>query len=231
MQIFSRKNCLLCGVSTHQDFCNACYHKLPLLPDHHCSICLRPVTTPHLCGACIANPPKFTRTIAALRYTFPVDALIHALKYQANLAIAPILANLLCQHINPSQLPDLIIPMPLHPKRLKERGFNQALELSRYIADQYNIPLLFDDCRRIKHTAPQTGLPWKSRQKNIRNAFACNIELSGRHIAVVDDVMTTGATLNELAKVLHKKGATEISNWVVSRALADHNLVQSPIPF
>ncbi len=121
--------------------------------------------------------------------------------------------------------------MPLHPNRLKERGFNQALEISRYIAKQYDLPLLADDCKRIKHTAPQMGLPWKSRQKNMRNAFACKIELRGMHVAVIDDVMTTGATLNELAKILHKQGAIEISNWVVSRVLLDHNPTQSTTPF
>lgn len=121
--------------------------------------------------------------------------------------------------------------MPLHPNRLKERGFNQALEISRYIAKQYDVPLILDGCKRIKHTVPQMGLPWKSRHKNIRNAFACNIELSGMHVAVIDDVMTTGATLNELAKVLHKQGAREISNWIVSRALLDHNQTQTTTQF
>jgi ComF family protein len=231
VQIFRKKNCLLCGIAAKQDFCNACYRNLPRLSDNHCPICLRPVTTQNRCGLCIADPPKFTRSIAALRYTFPIDALIHALKYQTNLAIAPILAKLLCQHINTMQLPDLIIPMPLHPNRLKERGFNQALEISRLVAKQYGIPLLVDGCKRIKHTAPQMGLPWKSRQKNVRNAFSCKIELSGMHVAVIDDVMTTGATLNELAKVLHKQGANEISNWVVSRVLLDHSQTQSTTQF
>ncbi|MCH9638942.1 MAG: ComF family protein [Betaproteobacteria bacterium] len=231
MLIFNQKNCLLCGISTNQDFCNACFSNLPRLPDNHCPICLRAVISKSRCGVCIADPPKFTRTIAALRYAFPVDALIHALKYQANLPIAPILAKLLCQYIGTTQLPDLIIPMPLHPNRLKERGFNQALEISRYIAKQYNVPLLLDGCKRIKHTAPQMGLPWKSRHKNIRNAFACKVELSGMHVAVIDDVMTTGATLNELAKVLNKQGASEISNWIVSRALLDHRQTQSTTQF
>jgi len=180
------------------------------------------VPTAEVCGACLTKPPAFTRSIAALRYTFPVDALIHSLKYQANLAIAPILANLLIKQLKATKMmPDVIIPMPLHPIRLRERGFNQAMEISRYISKQMKITLLPDSCSRIKHTPPQTGLPWKARQKNIRKAFSCKIDLSGKHVALVDDVMTTGATLNELAKILRKQGASEISNWVIARTLPE----------
>jgi ComF family protein len=184
------------------------------------------VPTAEICGACLTKSPAFTRTIAALRYTFPVDALIHSLKYQTNLAIAPILANLLITRLETiERIPDVIIPMPLHPIRLRERGFNQAMEISRYISKQMGIVLLPDSCSRIKHTPPQTGLPWKDRQKNIRKAFSCKIDLSGKHIALVDDVMTTGATLNELSKVLRKQGAAEISNWVIARTLPEVNQI------
>lgn len=222
MQILTQKNCVLCGISTNQDLCESCTLHLPQLPVNHCPICLWPVPTAEVCGACLTSPPAFTRTIAALRYTFPVDALIHSLKYQANLAIAPILANLLLQQLEtPKSMPDVILPMPLHPIRLRERGFNQAMEISRYVSKQLGITLLPDSCSRIKHTPPQTGLPWKDRQKNIRKAFSCKMDLSGKHVALVDDVMTTGATLNELAKVLRKQGACEISNWVIARTLPE----------
>lgn len=207
---------------TNQDLCESCYIHLPQLPVNYCPICLWPVPTAEVCGACLTKPPAFTRSIAALRYTFPVDALIHSLKYQANLAIAPILANLLIKQLKATKMmPDVIIPMPLHPIRLRERGFNQAMEISRYISKQMKITLLPDSCSRIKHTPPQTGLPWKARQKNIRKAFSCKIDLSGKHVALVDDVMTTGATLNELAKILRKQGASEISNWVIARTLPE----------
>ena len=228
MQIFSQKNCVLCSVPAKQDLCEPCYNHLPQLPLNHCPICLWPVPTAEICGACLTKPPAFTRTIAALRYTFPVDAMIHALKYQTNLAIAPILANLLITRlIATERMPDIIIPMPLHRVRLRERGFNQAMEISRYISKHMRIVLLPDSCQRIKHTPPQTGLPWKDRQKNIRKAFSCKIDLSGKHVALVDDVMTTGATLNELAKVLRKQGATEISNWVIARTLPEINQIGS----
>ncbi|GKS68841.1 comF family protein [Nitrosomonas sp. PY1] len=169
------------------------------------------------------EPPAFTRTIAATRYTFPIDALVRSLKYQSNFAIAPILASLLLTQLKISMQhqPDIMLPMPLHPIRLRERGFNQAIELGRFIAKQLKIPLLVDHCYRIRHTVPQTDLPWPERQKNVRKVFQCDLDLSGRHVAIVDDVMTTGATLNELAKVLRQQGANEVSNWVIARTLPD----------
>ncbi|MDP1559509.1 MAG: ComF family protein [Nitrosomonas sp.] len=219
LQAFSWKNCLLCGTLSKTDLCSPCQNKLPQLPADHCPICLLPVATSLVCGACLGKPPAFTRTIAALHYTFPVDALIHSLKYQSNLAIAPILANLLIEKINTIEKPDFIIPMPLHPARLRERGFNQALEIGRYISKKNQIALLPNACMRIRNTPSQTGLPWKERQKNIRDAFSCKMDFSTKHVAILDDVMTTGATLNELAKVLLKSGATKVSGWVVARAL------------
>ena len=218
----TQKSCLLCGAIAGGDFCPACYRNLPQLPASHCPVCLWPVPTNEICGNCLKKPPAFTRTLAALRYTFPADALIHALKYQTNLAIAPVLANLFIARLKTMEtMPDVIVPMPLHPIRLRERGFNQAMEIGRTIAKQTGIALLPDGCSRIKHTLPQTGLPWKERQKNIRRAFSCRIDVSGKHVAIVDDVMTTGATLNELAQVLRRRGATEISNWVIARTLPE----------
>ena len=228
MQILGQKNCVLCGMSGNHNLCELCEIHLPQLPDNHCPVCFWPVPTAEICGSCLSNPPAFTRTIAALQYAFPVDALIHSLKYQTNLVIAPILAKLLVDQLNTlTALPNIIIPMPLHPIRLRERGFNQAMEISRYVAKQMQITLLPDSCHRIKHTPPQTGLPWKARQKNIHKAFSCTIDLSGKHIALLDDVMTTGATLNELAKVLRKQGASEISNWVIARTLPEINQANS----
>ena len=228
MLIRTQKNCLLCGTNTGEDFCAACYRDLPQLPVNHCPVCLWPVPTGEICGSCLKKPPAFTRTLAALRYTFPADALIHALKYQTNLAIAPVLAKLFIARLKTlEKMPDIIVPMPLHPIRLRERGFNQAMEISRTIAKQTGIALLPDSCSRVKHTPPQTGLPWKERQKNIRRAFSCKMDVAGKHVAIVDDVMTTGTTLNELAKVLRRQGASEISNWVIARTLPEKNHSES----
>lgn len=133
--------------------------------------------------------------------------------------MVPILADLLITQIDPLTFPDFIVPIPLHPARLRERGFNQALEIARRVSKKTGIALLPNVCKRVKNTASQTGLPWKERQKNIRSAFACEMDLTGKHIAVLDDVMTTGATLNELARLLRKRGAVEVSGWVVARTL------------
>ena len=123
---------------------------------------------------------------------------------------------------NPAGI-DLILPMPLAPTRLKERGFNQALELARPIAKKRQIRLDAHTVRRVRDTPPQAQLPWKERARNIQGAFGCDAtsgtHLAGLRIAVVDDVMTTGATLNELARVLKAAGAAHVTNWVVARTL------------
>ena len=199
---------------------------LPYLPHYCCPVCALPTTAGHVCGACLTDPPAFARTLAALSYAFPTDALIHSLKYRANLAMASILADLLIEKIDnvvSSMPPDCIVPMPLHPARLRDRGFNQALEIARRVSKESGIALLPDACQRIKDTPPQTGLPWKEREKNIRGAFACEMDLTGKHVVVLDDVMTTGTTLNELAKVLRKRGATEVSAWVMARTLRENS--------
>ena len=170
-----------------------------------------------VCGTCLANPPAFDTCVAAVNYAFPISALLHSLKYQNNLAMAPVLADLLTARIDAGPLPDFIVPMPLHPARLRERGFNQAIEIARRVSKKSGVPVLSAICRRVKDTSSQTGLPWKEREKNIRNAFACEADLSGKRVAILDDVMTTGSTLNELAKVLRKCGATHITGWVVAR--------------
>ncbi len=180
------------------------------------------------------NPPVFSATVAALNYTFPVDVLIHALKYRMQLTMAPILAKLLVDRlktISTKEFPDAIIPMPLHPRRLYERGFNQALEISRHISKQLNIELLPEACMRVKDTLPQTELPWKMRNSNVKNAFDGTMNLSGMHLAVVDDVMTTGSTLDSLASQLHKQGADKITNWVIARAQTNPFLIESDAYF
>ncbi|MDQ3185792.1 MAG: ComF family protein [Pseudomonadota bacterium] len=218
-QVLFNRYCLLCGAASEHDLCTPCRHSLPHLPLHCCVVCALPVAESRICGACLANPPAFDRTVAALSYTFPVDALVHSLKYQANLPMALVLADLLIARIDGMALPDFVVPMPLHPRKLRERGFNQALEIARNGSKKTGTALLPSICQRIKDTPSQIGLPWKERAKNIRDAFMCEMDLTGKHIGIMDDVMTTGATLNELAKVLRKRGATRVSGWVVARTL------------
>ncbi len=195
----------------------ACVASLPYLGGMTCPRCAAPTPTGETCGACLKTPPAFNSTHSVWAYAFPIDALIHGFKYEKNLSLAPVFSDALVQHVHKSTLPDLIIPMPLHRKRLAERGFNQALEIAKPIAAKLNIPLTWTACTRIKDTAPQISLPRKERHKNMKNAFTCDSDFTDKHIAIVDDVMTTGASVDALATILRSQGAREVSVWVAAR--------------
>lgn len=152
------------------------------------------------------------------RYVFPSDKLIHALKYSRRLASADFLSRALLA-MPFETLPDVVLPVPLSVRRLAERGFNQAVELARPLAHHMGAKLELSAVRRCRHTLPQTLLPWKSRAKNIRHAFECSADLSGKIVWVIDDVMTTGATLDELARILKLHGVLRVENRVIARAI------------
>ena len=191
--------------------------ELPRLTSKRCAVCALPLATGRICGACLQRPPRYDRVIAPFSYRFPVDALIQAYKYGGRLAHARVLGTALASIVPPDV--DVVVPMPLAPRRLAERGYNQALEIARLVASATGIPLIALACRKVVETPPQASLPWKERAKNVRRAFVCDADLRGRRVAVVDDVLTTGATLNELARVLRKAGAVEVAGWVVARTL------------
>lgn len=212
------QDCFLCGAPAGKELlCNPCKYALPQLPELRCPICALPTTGGETCGACLRQPPYFDATYARFRYAFPMDRLVQALKYQHRLAVSGFFAAALLEAPRPEG--DLLMALSLSDRRLRERGFNQALEIARPLARKLDIPLLTHGCSRVLDTAPQTSLPWKERQKNVRNAFECSIDLSGKSVIVIDDVMTTGATLNEFARTLKKHGAAKVANWVVARAL------------
>lgn len=213
------RDCLLCAAaSDDQLICPACRDALPRMPTDCCPVCALPTPGASICGACLKRPPRFDASHAVFRYEFPVDSLIHALKYGHRLASADFFAATLLKH-PVSQVPDLVLPVPLAPGRLAERGFNQALEIARRLARHLGAPLETAGIRRQIDTTPQASLPWKERAKNIRHAFDCGIDLTGKCVLVVDDVMTTGATLNELAGTLKACGAEWVENRVLARAL------------
>lgn len=212
--------CLLCGApSGSEALCPACHADLPWHRTAQCPRCALPTTAGELCGHCLQQAPAFDRALAAFTYDFPLDALIQALKYGHQLAAIAPLAAALSQQAQAAPRPDVLIAMPLHPQRLRERGFNQALELAKTVAKNLGIPLLSHGAERIRATTPQVGLPWKTRVGNLRGAFACSLDLQGKHVALLDDVMTTGASLDELALTLRRQGAREISAWVVARTV------------
>ena len=208
------EDCLLCaGEGGPELLCAACIAELPALPDS-CPRCALPSPAAALCGSCLNHPPHFDATLALWRYEFPCDGLVQALKYRGRLALAGFFARSLASRTMPEV--DLIVPMPLHPRRLAERGFNQALEIARHLGR----PIEPRGVLRVKHTLPQTDLPYEERAKNVRGAFLCKLDLSGASVAVLDDVMTTGATLNELARALKRAGAARVENLVIARTVS-----------
>ena len=218
--ILPAQPCVLCGSMSRDGlWCAACDAALPYFNAPHCPVCALPTSTGEVCGHCLTQPPLFTRTTAAFGYAFPLDKLIQAMKYGEQLSLAHTFARKLARRIDRSALPDYVIPMPLHPAKLRIRGFNQSLLIAATITRELNLKLLPDKCRRVRDTPPQSALPWKERNKNVRNAFHCDVDLTGKHIAMVDDVLTSGASLNALAEAILKRGASEISAWVVARTL------------
>lgn len=213
--------CELCGAASgKRAVCAACAAGLPTLPAA-CPICALPQPAGAVCGTCLAHPPPFAATLAPWVYAEPVDLLIQAFKFQGRLALAGFLAEGLHHAITTSAqaLPELLLPLPLAPGRQRERGYNQAQELARQLARRLQLPLAERAVIRVGVGVPQSSLPWKERARNIRHAFRVQGEVAGRHVAVVDDVMTTGATLTEMAKVLREAGAARVSNWVLARTL------------
>jgi ComF family protein len=213
--------CLLCGGRSDADgLCVDCSASLPRLTDRHCPVCAIPDPTGELCGRCLNKPPHFDRVVAAFMYEFPATVLIQGLKYRGNLACARPLAAGLAEALEKEPYPDLIIPMPLARARLAGRGFNQALEISRRVAAEFGLDISLDVCRRSREGTAQAALPWKRRATNVRNAFVCDFDVDGKSVAVVDDVLTTGATLDELAQTLKRRGAREVIGWIAARTPA-----------
>jgi ComF family protein len=210
--------CVLCrGAADRGLLCVACDADLPRLKGALCPRCALPSTAGAICGRCLARPPRYDATVAALEYRFPADVLVHALKFRGELGLAALLGRLLAGRIAPDPPVHLILPVPLAARRLRERGYNQALEIARYVASATGARLAPEACERSRDTPAQIGLPWAERATNVRGAFRAPRPLDGATIAVLDDVMTTGATLDEIAGVLKNSGAARVVNWVVAR--------------
>ncbi|EXI79045.1 MAG: DNA utilization protein GntX [Candidatus Accumulibacter appositus] len=214
------QDCLLCGASSGASLiCSACEADLPQLPVRLCPRCALPTPAGEICGRCLAKPPHYDLTLAALRYDFPLDKLVQSFKYGHRLALAGYFGRRLAALL--VGLPaELIVPMPLHPLRLRARGFNQALELARPVSKAWRIPIDRQSCQRIRHTPAQADLPWRERAANIRGAFQCSADFTGKRLLLIDDVMTTGASLDELARVVRLHGAEQVTLLVLARALA-----------
>ncbi|MCF6209422.1 MAG: ComF family protein [Gammaproteobacteria bacterium] len=215
---------MLCGErgASGLDLCHACRLDLPII-EAACARCAIPLPVAHqhgsLCGQCQTEPPAFTHCLAPFAYHAPLDHLLKDLKFNRRLVLARTLGGLMAQWLEgrTDGLPERIIPVPLHPARLRERGFNQSLELARPIARRLKLPLDTHSCRRLRNTPPQAELPAEQRHNNLKGAFGVRQKLAGR-VAIIDDVMTTGYTVQELARTLRDAGAAQVDVWVCARA-------------
>lgn len=205
--------CFLCRGAARALVCAECEAELPWLPAAVCPRCALASPSGALCGRCLAEPPRYDATAALFWYRFPADALVQALKFRGELALASYLASLLAKKISASAV-DCIVPVPLSRSRLRERGYNHAAEIARRLGKGR---LELELCERTRDTPSQAGLPFAERQRNVRGAFAVRRSLAGASVAVVDDVMTTGATLDEIAGTLKAAGAARVVNWVLAR--------------
>ena len=239
-QLIFKPNCLLCAQNIAQNdknirpsihaVCRACLDELPWHPNTSCPQCGLASSGSDLnamvCGSCLNSPPDFDATKAVFLYEFPIDAMILRYKYGNSLNLGDTFGEFLAEKMHVEDCfknIDLIIPMPMHPQRLKERGFNQALEITKLLSRNCKQKLDYSSVERQTLTPPQASLPLKERVKNIKGAFKVNVDqldiIKGKSIAIVDDVMTTGASLNELAKTLKKAGAANVECWVIARTL------------
>lgn len=218
--------CVLCSVLSKRplDLCVGCEADLPFNRSA-CQCCALPMNSAGstlinsvTCGKCISDPPAFTRCIAPLRYEFPINKLINGFKHHGQFSRGTVLAELLlCELASQEILPELILPVPLHWRRQFTRGFNQAQWLSHYLGRRLAIPVDTRLLSRQKYTPAQQGLPRKQRLKNLNGAFRLNNDIEGKHIALIDDVVTTGSTISELSRLLRKAGANHVEIWCLAR--------------
>jgi len=211
-------DCCLCAMPVGSGnagvpVCDDCAGELPYHGLLVCPCCALPTPAGQTCGPCLRNPPAFDSTRALYRYVFPADVLVRSFKYRHRLSLARFFAEAV------QGLPeaDVIVPMPLHPRRLSERGFNQALEIARPLARAARLPLERGVVRK-RYTPPQAMLDREARLVNPHGAFACRGRFDGLRVMVIDDVMTTGASLDALARCLKMAGAAAVHNFVLARA-------------
>ena len=225
-------HCLLCQATLFGDLvCDGCLYGLPWLQQHEhscrqCALALE--SSADFCGHCLNAPPAFSRTIIPFCYEYPVSALIHRFKYRGKLTPGKLLGNFLAEHIRHSATqadwlaPDLLIPTPLHWARRWRRGFNQAEVLGQYVSRATGIPLQTALVRR-RRSLSQKVLSRAERQKNLREAFTLSAnaqqKIIGKRIALIDDVVTTTATVREISKLLIDAGAQDVQVWALARTM------------
>jgi ComF family protein len=208
-------------------FCGHCWSDFTPVPGPVCPSCGRPFGSPaslahspeHECLACRIRPPHFDQALAAGLFEGPLREAIHVYKYRPVLALGKPLAEWMASKVRMTAQLDLAMPVPLHRKRLRHRGFNQALILARGISERFSLPLIYDNLARIRSTRPQVGLSVREREENVQGAFALlhPAEVRDKRILLIDDVFTTGSTMNECANVLKASGARSVTVLTLAR--------------
>jgi len=225
--------CLACRQWCRGHWCSACRRTIGTDDRPRCFTCALALPMgagpgsrapgPGQCGRCLRHRPPLQRCVAAADYGFPWDQWLLGLKFRARLELAPLLGEVLGAALarahfpGPVRWPDLVVPVPLSASRLRERGFNQSLEIARHLPGRRQYRLCAHTLVRVRHTGRQSDLPLADRRANLHRAFAVVRPVQGLHVALVDDVMTSGATLHEAATVLQRAGAATVQAWVVAR--------------
>jgi ComF family protein len=204
------------------DLCRGCAADLPR-NEPACLVCAEPLAAAsseaRTCGACLHDPPAFCRGFVPFRYAYPLDHLVRGLKFRNELACGRVLGQMFARSVleRAEPLPEAIVPVPLARRRYLQRGYNQASELALAIRSVTGVAVKPDVAIRQRETAEQAGLDRKARRRNVTGAFATVAPLRARHVAILDDVVTTGSTVRELAAVLREAGAEQIEVWAIAR--------------
>lgn len=210
------QRCALCSAPAgRRQLCAACERALPRLGPT-CPHCALPAIDETPCAECLRRPPPWTHALAAFAYAYPLDRLLHALKYRAALAYAPLFAEALARQVRTR--PQMVVAVPLSPRRQRQRGYNQAQEIARPLARELDVPLCAA-LSRTRDTPALAALPWRARGTSMRGAFVAAAPVDGASVALVDDVLTTGATLRAATLALLAAGAARVDVWVVARTL------------
>jgi ComF family protein len=217
-QLFFSGACFFCLTKTVDAWCRDCERDF-INEKPRCPVCARHSLHKDICGSCLIQQPPFSSAEVLFDYQYPADQLIKAFKFNNRPELASRFADVLAKKLTKKEvvLPDVIVPVPLHKNRQQERGYNQSLELAKQLGRQLGVKVSFSQCSRTINTDPQSTLPMKTRRKNVIGAFSLSKSKIPEHIAIVDDVITTGSTVSELSRLFKKAGCQQIDIWAIAR--------------